>query len=198
MKTSPSLRLKSHRPKSHQSKNRRQRIVKLKRFAYAITVGCARTILINLGSMTVCVELRESFVQNVQCDKDADSIFNLFATAAQRNDLAVLSHNSSLDLTGSFKNESGSAPAFRSRLIRQRLSFSRLSQCSVYRPPCHESLRILVRLGRPQATTKEAISSFSFLPPMGYGAASMPGRNSGNREEIFIIGFLNVCFCPSK
>jgi hypothetical protein len=39
--------------------------------------------------------------------------------------------------------------------------------------------------------TKEAISSFSFLPPVGYGAASMPGRNCCNKEEIFIIGFLD-------
>src|SRR5262245_42213041 len=49
--------------------------------------------------------------------------------------------------------------------IRQRLPFSRLSRCSVYLPPCRESLRILLKLRRPKATSTESISSFSFYPP---------------------------------
>jgi hypothetical protein len=36
--------------------------------------------------------------------------------------------------------------------------------------------------------SKEAISSFSFLPPVGYGAASMPGRNCGNRKLYYRVG----------
>jgi hypothetical protein len=38
-------------------------------------------------------ELRESFVQMLSATKMQILFLNLFATAAQRNDLAVLSHN---------------------------------------------------------------------------------------------------------
>src|SRR6516225_621874 len=45
------------------------------------------------------------------------------------------------------------------------MPFLRLSRRFVYLPPCHEPLRILLRLRRSKAMSREAMSSFSFLPP---------------------------------
>jgi hypothetical protein len=55
-------------------------------------VGSARTIQTNHGSMMV-VELRESFAKIPSATKMQILSLNLFATAAQGNDLAVLSHS---------------------------------------------------------------------------------------------------------
>lgn len=67
--------------------------------------------------------------------------------------------------------------------IRRRLPFLLPFQGSVYLPPCHEPLRILLRLRRPKATPREAISSFSFLPPpYDRNQQACQGRNCGNRE----------------
>jgi hypothetical protein len=54
-------------------------------------VGSAKTIQISRGSM-MAVELRVSFVQIHSATKMQMLFLNLFATAAQRNDLAVSSH----------------------------------------------------------------------------------------------------------
>src|SRR5215475_10612562 len=65
--------------------------------------------------------------------------------------------------------------------IRQRLSFSPLFRCSVYRPPCHESSRILLTLRRPKGTPREAICSFSSLPPAYH---RQPGRKNRRLEKL--------------
>jgi hypothetical protein len=49
--------------------------------------------------------------------------------------------------------------------LSQSLALSARDCPSVYRPRCHELLRILLRLRRPKAMSREAMSSFSFLPP---------------------------------
>jgi hypothetical protein len=75
-----------------------------------------------------------------------------------------------------------------SRPIKRR-PFSPLSRCSVYLPPCREPLRILVRLGQPQAMTKEAISSFSFLPPPSdTEQQACQERNCANRKPHYRVG----------
>jgi hypothetical protein len=67
-------------------------MAKMEQNALAITVGSVKTIQINRGDI-MAGELQESFAKTHSATKIQILLLNLFATAAQRNDLAVLSNS---------------------------------------------------------------------------------------------------------
>jgi hypothetical protein len=67
-------------------------MAKMEQNALAITVGSVKTIQINHGDI-MAGELQESFAKTHSATKIQILFLNLFAMAAQRNDLTVLSNS---------------------------------------------------------------------------------------------------------